>query len=311
MGTDLPAPADIEAAAARIGGVVRRTPVLELRPDDTGLDATVVLKLELTQHSGSFKARGALNSVLSLSDGVTGVCAASGGNHAGAVAWAARRAGLVADVFVPSNATPAKIARIAEYGGRSHLVDGYVKEALDACLAFAADHDVALIHPYDTVETVCGAGTAGLEIAAQVPDADLVVVAGGGGGLYAGLATALADVAPVQPVEPELCPALSRALAAGRPVPSTVGGVGADSLGAPQIGRLAFAAAQRHGAAVALVAEEAILAARRFLWSKARVLAEPGASVALAAVLSGAVEVRAGQTVVVVVSGGNNDSLPG
>jgi len=308
--TWVPSLADVEAAAARVAGGVRRTPVLALDPADTGLNAEIVLKLELTQHSGSFKARGALNSVLSLSPGATGVCAASGGNHAGAVSWAAARAGLTADVFVPSNATPAKIARIAEYGGRAHLVDGFVKDALDACLSFAAEHALPLIHPYDSFETVCGAGTAGLEIAEQVPDADLVVVACGGGGLYAGLTAALTDQVVVQPVEPELCPALSRALHAGEPVPTIVGGVASDSLGAPRIGEIAFATAQRSQVTSVLVNEEAIAHARRFLWATARVLAEPGACVALASLLTGAVGVPAGGTVVVVVSGGNNDSLP-
>lgn len=308
--TQVPTLPDVAAAAVRMAGGLRRTPVLALDPADTGLDAQVVLKLELTQHSGSFKARGALNSVLSLPTGMAGVCAASGGNHAGAVSWAAARAGLTADVFVPSNATPAKIARIAEYRGRAHLIDGFVKDALDACRSFADKHDLPLIHPYDSFETVCGAGTTGLEIAGQVPAADLVVVACGGGGLYAGLTAALADQVAVQPVEPELCRALSLAIAAGEPVPTTVGGVASDSLGAPRIGEIAFATAQRSGAHSVLVSELAIADARRFLWATARVLAEPGACVALASVLTGAVGVAPGGTAVVIISGGNNDSLP-
>ncbi len=310
MSVQVPTRADIEAAAGRVSDGLRRTPVLVLDCEDTGLDARVALKLELTQHSGSFKARGALNSVLSLPAGVVGVCAASGGNHAGAVSWAAARAGLTADVFVPSNATPAKIARIAEYGGRAHLVDGFVKDALDACLSFAHERDLPLIHPYDSFETVCGAGTTGLEIAEQVPGADLVVVGCGGGGLYAGLAAALNDRTDVQPVEPELCPALASAIEAGEPVPTTVGGVAADSLGAPRVGEIAFATAQRRGATSVLVSEEAIAGARQFLWAKARVLAEPGACVALAALLNGGVAVPRGETAVAIVSGGNNDTLP-
>jgi len=311
MTAAVPSRLDVDEAAARIGSGVRRTPVLTLDRSDTGVDCRVVLKLELTQHSGSFKARGALNSVLSLGPAATGVCAASGGNHAGAVSWAAGRAGLGADVFVPSNAPPAKIARIAEYGGRAHLVEGFVRDALEACLDFAAEHALPLLHPYDTHETVCGAGTTGLEIREQVPDADLVVVACGGGGLYAGLVAACGGDVPVQPVEPELCPNLAAALAAGHPVDTTVGGVAVDSLGAPRIGEIAYAAAVRSGVTAVLVDDEAILAARRLLWSKARVLAEPGASVALAAVLGDHLGVRSGQTVVVVVSGGNNDTMPG
>ncbi len=284
--------------------------MLTLDPADTSVDARLVLKLELTQHSGSFKARGALNSVLSLATEADGVCAASGGNHAGAVSWAAAQAGLTADVFVPSNATPAKIARIAEYGGRAHLVEGFVRDALDACHTFADEHAMPLLHPYDTFETVCGAGTTGLEIRDQVRDADLVVVGCGGGGLYSGLAAALSDVVQVQPVEPGLCPNLATALAAGRPVDTAVGGVAVDSLGAPRIGKIAYATAVAHQVRPVLVDEDAIVAARSFLWSQARVLAEPGACVALASVLSGQVDVRPGQTVVVVVSGGNDDSIP-
>lgn len=310
MTTGVPSRRDVEEAAARIGSGVRRTPVLALDPADTGTEGRVVLKLELTQHSGSFKARGALNSVLSLASGATGVCAASGGNHAGAVSWAAGRAGLSADVFVPSTATPAKISRIAEYGGRAHLVEGFVKDALQACLDFADTRDLPLLHPYDTVETVCGAGTTGLEIAEQVPDATLVAVACGGGGLYAGLSAALGDDVSVQPVEPQQCPSLAAALAAGHPVDTSVGGLAADSLGAPRIGEIAFATAVRNGVEAVLVDEGAIIAARRLLWSKARVLAEPGACVALAAVLCGQVDVPREQTVVVVVSGGNNETLP-
>ncbi len=307
----VPSRADVEAAASRIGGGVRRTPVLAIDLREHGVSADVILKLELTQHSGSFKARGALNSVLSLPPDTPGVCAASGGNHAAAVAWAARRAGMTAEVFVPANATPAKLDRIRSYGGRIHAVDGHVKEALEACRAYAAEHDLPLLHPYDTFETVAGAGTTGLEIEEQVPNADRVLLGCGGGGLYSGLAVVLEGHASVQPVEPEACPDLARALAAGEPVPVDVGGLAADSLGAPAIGDIAFAVASKHAVRPVLVTEESIVAARRLLWDSARVLAEPGACVALAALLSERVRVEAGQVVVVLVSGGNNETFPG
>jgi threonine dehydratase len=301
---------DIETAAFRIGSGVRRTPVMTLIPDDTGLAGNVVVKLELFQHTGSFKARGALNSVLSLSSGVEGVCAASGGNHAAAVAWAAARAGLAADLFVPASATPAKLARIERYGGTIHLVEGQVREALQAATTFSQARAVPMLHPYDTFETVSGQGTLGLELEEQVPDADLVVVGCGGGGLYAGIATALEGAVSVQPVEPAACPDLADAIAAGRPVRTEVGGVAADSLGAPAIGDIAFSVAQDQQVKPVLVAEDDISAARRFLWDRVRVLAEPGACVALAALLCGAVSISARQTVVVVVSGANNDTIP-
>ncbi|HET6625602.1 MAG TPA: serine/threonine dehydratase [Nocardioidaceae bacterium] len=305
-----PLPRDIESAAARLGEKIRHTPTLVLHGDELGIPARVVLKLELLQHTGSFKARGALNSVMSLGDSTNGVTAASGGNHGAAVAWAAQRTGLRADVFVPASATPAKLERIREYGANLHLVDGFVGEALAECRLFSETHGVPMVHPYDTWETVCGAGTVGLEVGDQVPEADLVLLGCGGGGLYAGVATALADKAQVQPVEPELCPHLHEALAAGRPVPHDSGGAAADSLGPPQIGGLAYQVACAHGSRSVLVSEEEILAARRFLWQRVRVLAEPGASVALAALLSGKVTPGPGSTVVVVVSGGNNPALP-
>lgn len=301
---------DVASAAARLGEKVRHTPTLVLHGDELGVPARVVLKLELVQHTGSFKARGALNSVLCLDGSVPTVTAASGGNHGAAVAWAARRTGLQADVFVPAGSTPAKLERIREYGARLHLVDGAVGDALEACAEFSHAHGLPLVHPYDTVETVSGAGTVGLEIADQVPDADQVLVGCGGGGLYAGLAAALEPRVRVQPVEPELCPHLNLAVAAGHPVAHPPSGAAADSLGPAQIGRLGFEAAAQHGRTSVLVSEEEILAARRFLWERVRVLAEPGASVALAGLVSGRVPVHPGSTVVVVVSGANNPALP-
>lgn len=308
--TRLPTRPDVEAAAFRNGSRIRRTPVLTLAPDDSGLAGNVVLKLEFLQHTGSFKARGALNSVLSVPDGTTGVCAASGGNHAAAVAWAAARAGLTADAFVPSNATPAKIARIEQYGARIHLIDGFVKDALAACREFAAEEGIPLLHPFDTFETVSGAGTVALEIEEQVPDVEKIVVGCGGGGLYAGLAIALDGSVPVQPVEPELCPDLADALVAGRPVETEVGGLAADSLGAPHIGDIAFATAQHNDVSAVLVTDQETRAARQFLWDHARILAEPGACVAMASVLTGQVPLRSHETLVVIVSGANNASLP-
>lgn len=310
MESRVPRHVDVEAAYRRIEGQVRRTPIVDVG-HLPGVDARVVVKLEHLQHTGSFKPRGALNAVLSLGSAASGVCAASGGNHAAAVAWAARRAGLTADVFVPKSATPAKIARIEEYGARIHLVDGFVKEALTACAEFSDREAIPQLHPFDTFETVCGAGTVGIEIGEQQPEASYVLLGCGGGGLYAGVATALAARGTlVQPVEPERCPALAEAIAAGGPVEVSVGGIAADSLGAPRIGTIAYDVARRHDVAPVLVTEEEIVAARRFLWRSLRILAEPGACVALAALLAGHVVVPADETALVVVSGANNESWP-
>jgi threonine dehydratase len=311
VSTVLPTPADVGAAAARVGGEVRRTPTLELDGDEVGAPGVrVVLKLELLQHTGSFKARGALNSVATLGAGGPGVAAASGGNHGAAVAWAAQRVDLRADVFVPESATPAKLRRIRDYGGELHLVDGDVGDALEACREFSEKNEVPVVHPYDTWETVCGAGTLGGEIGEQVPDADLVMLACGGGGLYAGTAAALSGRVPVQPVEPELCPQLHDALAAGGPVRRPSAGAAADSLGSPQIGRFAYETARRSTTGSVLVDEDAILAARRFLWERVRLLGEPAAATPMAALMTRRVTPEPGSTVVLVVSGGNNPSVP-
>lgn len=307
----LPHRSDVESAAARLGEKVRHTPVLVIHGDELGVPFRVVLKLELHQHTGSFKARGALNSVMSLDPSVGGVVAASGGNHGAAVAWAAARAGLTADIFVPATATPAKLERIQEYGGRMHPVDGDVGDALDACRELSERSGLPVVHPYDTFETVCGAGTLGLEVLDEVPAAAQVLLGCGGGGLYAGTVAALGDVVPVTPVESELCPHLHVAREAGHPVPHPSAGAAADSLGPPQIGGLAYETATRRGATSLLVSEDELLEARRFLWHRVRVLAEPGACVALAAVMAGRATADPGATVVVVVSGGNNPALPG
>lgn len=306
----LPQSKDIEGAVARLGEKVRHTPTVVVHGDELGIPARVVLKLELLQHTGSFKARGALNSVMSLDPGAARVTAASGGNHGAAVAWAAQRNGLQADIFVPEASTPTKLERIREYGATLHLVGGDVGDALDACSEFSETEGVPVIHPYDTWETVCGAGTLGVELAEQVPDAELVLLGCGGGGLYTGVANALAGKVKVQPVETELCPHLHEALGAGGPVAHASGGAAADSLGPPQIGRFGYETAVAQATSSVLVTEESLVEARKFLWHRLRILAEPGASVALASLISGQVRPRPGSTVVVVVTGGNNPTIP-
>jgi threonine dehydratase len=302
--------ADVEAAAVRLEGKVRRTPVLEVHGSELGVPGRVVLKLELTQHTGSFKARGALNSVLSLPDGVQGVTAASGGNHGAALAWAAQRLGLSADIFVSASSPPEKVDRIRGFGATAHVIDGYYPEAFAAADRWAQGREVTVVHAFDQYSTVCGQGTLGLEIAEQVPEVARVLVACGGGGLYAGVATALAGRVKVTPVEPERCASLAAALQAGEPVAVDVGGVAADALGAATVGSHAFAVAGDLGAEPAIVSDDAILDARRWLWEGCRILAEPGAAAPVAALMTGAVAVHPGDTVVAVVSGGNNPSLP-
>jgi threonine dehydratase len=269
-----------------------------------------VLKLELLQHVGVFKARGALNTLLSADVPPGGVVAASGGNHGAAVAWAAGRTGVPATIFIPATSPQSKVDRIRSYGADVMVVDGYYPDALAASQKWAADRDVLQIHAYDMSTVVAGQGTVGVEIAEQVPDATTVLVSCGGGGLYAGVATGIGAAAEVVPVEPERCPSLHAAIQAGRPVQVDISGVAADSMGAALVGEIAYQVASRRGESSVLVPDEAIVAARRFLWNNCRVLAEPGGATALAALVSGAFRPGSGDTTVVIVSGGNHADIP-
>lgn len=302
--------AEIEEAYARVRATVRRTPVVEIAGGDLGVPCRVLLKLELLQHTGSFKARGALNTVLSMPEGTTGAVAASGGNHGAAVAWACGIAGIEADVFVPATSPSEKVRRIEQYGATAHVVDGYYREAYEASRAWAEGRAVVPVHAYDDDPIVAGAAGVGVEIGDQAPYAHKVLVPCGGGGLYSGTALALRDQTPVVPVEPERCPSLNASLAAGERVEVEVSGVAADSLGAATIGAHAYAVATELGAAPVLASDDQILAARRLLWDECRVLAEPGGVTALAALIAGRVDVRDGETVVVVVSGANHPTIP-
>jgi threonine dehydratase len=293
---------------------VRRTPVLDVRGADLGVPGRVLLKLELTQHTGSFKARGALNSLLvataagNRAAATDGVVAASGGNHGAAVAWAARTLGLPATVFVPATSPAAKIERVRAFGADVRVVDGFYPAAAAAAAEWAEGRDAVAVPAYDGFDVVCGQATVGLELLDQAPGVGTVVVGCGGGGLFSGVALAGEGAFAVRPVEPDGCPALHAALAAGRPVDVDVGGIASDSMGAPRVGDHAFAVAGRLGTSAALVPGEAVLAARHWLWDRCRVLAEPGGAVALAGVMTGAVPYDG--DVVVVVSGGNHSDIP-
>ena len=309
---------DIRAAAGRIAPHVRRTPLLRLAGAELGLPHDVVLKLELLQESGSFKPRGAFNTMLSGVVPPAGVIAASGGNHGAAVAYAARVLGVTAEIFVPGITGAAKRARIEGYGARLVVGGAAYDEARQASEARAAVTGAMPVHAYDQATVLAGQGTVALEFAADAPAVTDVLVATGGGGLIGGMAAWYAGSGVrVVSVEPEGCPTLASALREGRPVPAPVGGVAADSLGARQVGALMFPLARAHVAAAVLVPDTAIRAAQALLWEAARVVAEPGGATALAALLCGAWVAPAGALVGVVVCGGNCDpgsvleSVPG
>jgi len=299
-----PSRADIEAAATLIGGRVRRTPVVDL---EYAPGCTATLKLELLQHTGSFKPRGAFTSVLSAPSTPERLVAASGGNHGLAVAHVGRVTGIRTDVFVPRSAPAVKVAGIRARGAEVHLVGATYAEAREASSAFAADQGAFVVSAYDSAPTVTGQGTLGREIEEQAPDADTILVAVGGGGLMGGVAAWWADRASIVAVEPHGCPTLYAAMEAGEPVTVQVGGLASDSLGASRIGAIGFEAARRAGAVAVLVPPGDIVAARELLWRELRVAAEPGGAAALAALLSGAYVPREGERVVVIVCGGNAD----
>ncbi len=299
--------AAIDAAAARIAGHVRETPVLDLGDGVLDLDPGVTLKLELLQHTASFKARGAFNALLAADVPSAGVVAASGGNFALAVAHAAESLGVPASIFVPEVSPPAKVERLRAGSARVVVTGAYYDDALAVAREEAAASGALELHAFDDPLVVAGQGTCARELDAQRPDLDTILVAVGGGGLAAGACSWYQGRARVIAVEPRRAPTLERALAAGAPVEVEVGGVASDSLGARRVGAHPWASFERWLAGSLLVDDEAIVDAQRRLWSEARVAAEPGGATALAALTSGTYVPSAGERVGVVVSGGNFD----
>lgn len=294
---------EIEAARARIAGHAVRTPVLEV--SGFGLDYPIEMKLEQVQHTGSFKARGAFNTLLSADVPEGGVVAASGGNHGAAVAFAAHALGIPAHIFVPEMAGPAKIALIRSAGAELTVVTGEYVNALEAAQAHEAKTGAMQVHAYDAVGTVAGQGTCMAEWEEQGLQADTVLIAVGGGGLIAGALAWLQGVRKVVAVEPETSCALHAALGAGAPVDVEVSGVAANALGARRIGRICFDLAQAHLGESVLVSDAAILLARDALWRERRQLVEPAGATALAALMSGAYVPAPGERVAVLVCGAN------
>jgi threonine dehydratase len=307
--TTLPTPADVRDAYARIAPRVRRTPLFaaDAEPSRGG---AVTLKLELLQHAGSFKARGAFMNLLSARVPAAGVAAASGGNHGVAVALAANKLGYAARIFIPEIASPAKVAAIAAQ--RAEVVIGGARyaDAQAACDRYAAESGALVVHPYEGASTVAGAGTVALEWEEDqgklgLQPLDTVLVAVGGGGLLAGVATWWGKRVKIVGVEPVGSRCLHAALEAGHPVDVPVESIAADALGAKRVGELAFAVAREAVDHVALVQDDAIRAAQRELWTRYRIAAEPAGAAALGALVSGAYRPHSGESVGVLVCGGN------
>jgi len=289
---------------------IRRTPIVEVQGADFGLDgAALALKLELLQHSGSFKARGAFTNLLMRPVPPAGVVAASGGNHGAAVAFAANKLGVPARIFVPVVSSIAKMDRIRGYGADLVVSGERYADALAASQQWAAQSGALTIHAYDQPETLLGQGTVGLELEQQCPNLDVLLVAVGGGGLIGGIAAWYGGRIRIIGVEPSAAPTLHSALQAGHPVDAEAGGVAADSLAPRRVGELMFPFAQKYVERVVLVSDEAILQAQAALWNGLRVVAEPGGVAALAALLSGQYKPQPGERVGVLVCGGNTTAV--
>jgi len=285
---------------------IRRTPVLAIDGADVGLrPGALWLKLELMQHSGSFKARGAFANLLTREVPKAGVVAASGGNHGAAVAYAAMVLKLPAKIFIPSVSSQAKVQRIRDYGADLVIEGDRYADALAASEAWVEHTGALPVHAFDQDETMLGQGTIGMELDEQAPDIDTLLVSVGGGGLIGGLAAWYASRIKVVGVEPEASPTLTRALQAGHPVDAEAGGLAADSLAPKRVGERVFPVAQRHVHKTVLVTDDAIRQAQKKLWQAARIVVEPGGVAAFSALSSGAYQPQPGERVAVVLSGGN------
>ncbi len=302
----------LRAAQERIAGKVHHTPLLSAATLGERVGVRLFLKCENLQKTGSFKPRGALNKVLSLSSAerAKGIVTVSAGNHAQAVAWAARLVGVPCAVVMPTDAPRSKVEAVRGYGAEIVFHDD--RSTLFVKLAEVRDaRGMTFVHPFDDPIVLAGAGTVGLEIVEDLPAVELVVVPVGGGGLLGGVATAVKFLRPearVVAVELAAGPGLAPALAAGKPIPvSRPTGTLADGMTPPFVGALPLAIALRLGVELAVVTEDEIAAAMRELATRAKLVAEGSGAAATAALLSGRIAVRPGSTVVTIVSGGNID----
>jgi len=300
----------IAATEAAIRPYIRRTPLLNSDMADFGLPpGPLTFKLEMLQHSGSFKARGAFANLLLRETPATGVVAASGGNHGVAVAYAAQRLSVPATIFVPDITSPAKAERIRGYGARLIFAGTRYADALAASEVHVAQTGAMPVHAYDQKETLLGQGTVGMELEQDAPDIDTLLVAVGGGGLIGGIAAWYGGRTRIVAVEPEQSPTLHAAFEAGEPVDAPAGGIAADSLAPRRVGALMFPIARAHVERVVLVSDDAIRQAQAALWSTLRVVAEPGGAAALAALLSGRYRPAADERIAVLICGANTTAV--
>jgi threonine dehydratase len=302
--------ADIEAARARIASYVRRTPVLTNDLLDAEAGAQLFFKCENLQHIGAFKARGATNAVLSLSDAAAakGVATHSSGNHAAAVSRAAALRGIPAYIVMPEGAARPKVAQVERLGGQITFCAPTLAAREAAAARIVAETGAAMIHPFDNPAVMAGQGTAALELMEDAPDLDVVIAPIGGGGLISGVSTAVKALRPATRMvgaEPAGADDAARSFAAGRLIPLTDVNTIADGLRA-SLSQSTFDHIRRGVDQIATVSEPGIVAAMRALWEALKVVVEPSAAVAYAAVREGKLDV-AGRRVGIILTGGNVD----
>lgn len=291
---------EIEDAAARLAGRARRTPLVQ--------HGDLILKLELLQHAGSFKTRGAFNRVLSEPElPAAGIIAASGGNHGAALSYVGQTLGLPTEIFIPATSPEIKRRNVERFGATMQVIEGYYDDAQAAAEIRQTESGAMMIHPYDHPATVAGQGTMARELDEQIGSFDTLIVAVGGGGFIAGQAAWFEDRVKVVSVEPESSQCLRAARLAGEPVDVPVSGVAADSLGAKRLGAVPWSIVQRYVDDAVTVSDDAIRAAQLELLNSFRLIVEPGGAAALAAIRSGAYQPADGERVVVVVCGSNCD----
>ncbi len=309
---DAPTLREIEETRQRIAGTVHRTPLFTSATLGARVGARVYLKAESFQKTGSFKARGAYNNIVQLTNDEKrrGVITFSSGNHAQAMAWAARAAGVPATVVMAEGANPTKVAACRGYGAEVLLHGATATEAFAEMYRLRDERNLTFIHPFDSPRTLAGVGTIGLEILDDLPEVDVVVVGVGGGGLIGGIATAIKQAKPAARlfgVEPAGADAMIRSLAAGHVVHLDRVDTIADGLAPPFVGELPLAVVQRYVEDVVALTDGEIIAGMRFLLERCKVVAEPAGAAATAAVLAGKIPIRPGENVAIIVSGGNVD----
>ncbi len=309
------APHLFDEALQRIAPYIRHTPMLpapQLRGD---LHPQLLLKLENTQVTGSFKVRGAFNTLLQMTaaERSRGVCTASGGNHGVALAYAASRLGCPATIYLPARASADRVARVEAWGATVVRHGDLWDDAHIAASVYAATHNIPYIHSFEALQTVVGQGTMGLELLADVPDADLYIIAIGGGGLIAGVATAIKQRNPnatIIGVEPMGAPSMRVSMAAGQVTTLTNVTTFADTLSPRAVSNTTLALTKASVDQIVLVSDTQMLTAMRWLWTESNQLVEPSGAASIAAIQSGAIDIARYSKPVAIICGGNAAAEP-